>query len=94
METRPATREELLKLVGRRFGFETYVREVSDRRTSTGVRHITRSRSKIQDIGGVPMVRRLGEMCELFGVILIGPDGREWSHPVLTIIKPEHRSMF
>lgn len=89
MKTRPATRQEILAYCeGRRQTFETYIREVSDRRTENGVRHIRRATSIVKNIDGVPTVSRLGEDYELFGKIITFDDGTESRIPAcLTIVR-------
>jgi len=62
----PATREEVIaKYVGEKVSFEHWAREVLDRRTWNGVRHIKITRSTCRLVDGVPVVRYRGDDYEL-----------------------------
>lgn len=93
MKTRPATRQEILAYCeGRRQSFGTYIREVADRRTHNGVRHISRAKSTVRNVNGAPIVRRNGEDFELFGKIITFDDGTESKIPAcLTIVREAHQ---
>ena len=73
MESRPATNEEMLasrktscgKSTYRRTLFQHFTRETYNPRATNGVTHRRNSCSMLRDIGGVPYVKHLGDLCKV-----------------------------
>jgi hypothetical protein len=89
MHTRPATPAEILAYCRDHVKtFERGCMETTDHRTESGVRHIRRNRSRVRNVDGVPMVVCNGQLCQLFGQIIVFSDGDEAKFPACLSIIP------
>ena len=74
-----ATREQVInKYVGEKVSFEHWAREVADKRTWNGVRHIKVTHSKCRLVDGIPTVTYRGEDFELKAHVYPGSNGRDF----------------